>query len=437
MIRIIGDRAITSRLSSNTVKIENPIQDLDAEYIIFKPMDFQTMTTALNRLLRFRYPNQDRNRVFREILTKHTVQPKISLKNFNSYPLSTINALVKLIWDKSLQNISTLKLDAPNYLINLYLCYEESLHFKPEKMLEDVFKNENLLINKPGITIPAEISTYKEILKESKFEYKLPYPLSSTDSAFSAYSIYELSYPLDLDNYLKILTDSYSNFVERNKQLKRLLWINQSINSFTKTKITTDTLLNEIKKKAETYRSEYDFTFPAQTLIIVEGITEEKLLPIFMQNSGIDFHKEGIHLISAGGKNQSLKLYDYYSEVLNIPILVILDADAQEQAREISSRLRKEDNIYLIENGEFEDILTEHLICRTINNMFGITEEISAHELRTEESMVTNLEHIWKEKGLGQFNKSEFAEAVAENIKNQSDVSCYLSEIAEIIKKML
>ena len=56
---------------------------------------------SIERLTRFKYPKYKRERVYKEILTKHTIQPKISLKTFYSYPQIAIDELVKLIWNTS------------------------------------------------------------------------------------------------------------------------------------------------------------------------------------------------------------------------------------------------------------------------------------------------------------------------------------------------
>ena len=40
---------------------------------------------------------------------------------------------------------------------------------------------------------------------------------------------------------------------------------------------------------------------------IVEGITEEILLPVFSKLLGYDFYAHGIQIIPAGGKNQVVK----------------------------------------------------------------------------------------------------------------------------------
>lgn len=42
--------------------------------------------------------------------------------------------------------------------------------------------------------------------------------------------------------------------------------------------------------------------FPVEKVVIAEGATEETLLPEFAKRCGYDFDKEGIYVLSAGGK---------------------------------------------------------------------------------------------------------------------------------------
>ena len=56
-------------------------------------------------------------------------------------------------------------------------------------------------------------------------------------------------------------------------------------------------------------RQEKALKFPIEKFVLAEGITEEILLPVFAKLQGCDFMKNGIHLISAGGKNQVARWY--------------------------------------------------------------------------------------------------------------------------------
>jgi len=80
--------------------------------------------------------------------------------------------------------------------------------------------------------------------------------------------------------------------------------------------------LNEIadKKFSKELRYEKSLHYPIEKVLICEGITEETLLPVFGKICGFDFDKNGIHVISAGGKNQVVKTFYKLSSELKIPI---------------------------------------------------------------------------------------------------------------------
>lgn len=185
---------------------------------------------------------------------------------------------------------------------------------------------------------------------------------------------------------------------------------------------------NPIKK-----REKEAFCFPVEKVILCEGITEETLLPEFAKLCGYDFNKHGIYIVSAGGKNQVVKYFYNFAECLKIPIFVLLDKDAQENFNEIKPKLRKFDQIHILKSGEFEDLLPELLIIKTLKYE---TENISLSSidgLRESSSKVEFLEEFFKHRGLHDFKKAEFAQAVKKNITCAEDIS---DEIRDIIKEI-
>ena len=119
-------------------------------------------------------------------------------------------------------------------------------------------------------------------------------------------------------------------------------------------------------KDIKKIRKEKSLRFPIEKVVIAEGATEETLLPEFGKYCGFDFDKEGVYVLSAGGKNQVVKLYYSLSEVLKLPIFVLLDKDASENLEEIKPKLRSCDKIHLLACGEFEDLLPINLVLRTL-----------------------------------------------------------------------
>lgn len=207
-------------------------------------------------------------------------------------------------------------------------------------------------------------------------------------------------------------------FTEEDLKVKNLLWLS---------KLSVEENSPEMRKKYSTH-------FPLQKIIIAEGITEEILLPVFAKILGVDFDKYGFHIISAGGKNQVVKAFYHYVEILRLPIFVLLDNDAKENLEQIKPKVRPIDKIHLVQSGEFEDLLPQNLILRTLNNHLKNLSFVEVSDFDSELSTVKNLEEIYKEKGLEDFKKSDFAHLISENVKTKDDLSAEILNIIEELK---
>lgn len=180
-------------------------------------------------------------------------------------------------------------------------------------------------------------------------------------------------------------------------------------------------------------RYQNGYKYPIEKVLLVEGITEETLLPAFSKYLGFDFYKEGIQVIAAGGKNQVVKMYYKLIEELKIPIYVLLDKDAEDNISQIKPKLRDIDKIHLVSCGEFEDLLPKSLIVKTVNNELNNFAMITEDDLDNDIPEAKNLENIFKTKGLHEFKKADFAKLVKDNISEDSDIS---PEIASIVMEL-
>ncbi len=173
--------------------------------------------------------------------------------------------------------------------------------------------------------------------------------------------------------------------------------------------------------------------FPVEKVVIAEGATEETLLPEFAKRCGYDFDKEGIYVLSAGGKNQVVKLYYRLVDSLKLPIFVLLDKDAKENLEEIKPKLRSIDKIHLLACGEFEDLLPLELVQRTLDYQLNNISMMEKEMLNAPEPRVKILEEVFKTRGMHEFKKVEFAQMVKKNIKTNAEIS---DEICEIINEI-
>ena len=181
-------------------------------------------------------------------------------------------------------------------------------------------------------------------------------------------------------------------------------------------------------------RQKYGLRFPVEKVVLCEGITDEILLPRFAKLSGFDFDKNGVKLISAGGKNQVAKLYCELKDELKIPIFILLDADAVEISEKINCVLRDTDSMYLICHGEFEDIFSLNLIKRTINKRFKNICECCIADFKRNEPMTKTLSEFYRLHELGDFQKADFAKELAQNLKYETDLTDEIKQIVDRIK---
>lgn len=192
--------------------------------------------------------------------------------------------------------------------------------------------------------------------------------------------------------------------------------------------------LSKNPKNIENLRHEKSLKFPITKVVIAEGATEETLLPVFGQKCGYDFDKEGVYVLSAGGKNQVVKAYYEMSEKLKLPIFVLLDKDAEQNRKSIMTRLRNKDKVHLIECGEFEDLLPVELVERTLEYELNNISTIEQKMITSNEPMTKNLEEVFKTRGMHEFKKVEFAKMVKQNILTDLDISAEIRNIIEELR---
>ena len=254
------------------------------------------------------------------------------------------------------------------------------------------------------------------------------------------YSLEMAGLTLENDYLINQRLLNYENSVfENNKNVQELL--NNKINykaclSYIDEKSPKNLLwLKNIEISSDIRKSRFDnsLRFPVEKVVIAEGATEETLLPEFAKRCGYDFDKEGIYILSAGGKNQVVKLYYQLVESLKLPIFVLLDKDAKENLEEIQPRLRDIDKIHLLDCGEFEDLLPIKLVERTLDYELKNISMLEKEKLNEDIPRVKFLEEVFKTRGMHEFKKVEFAQMVKKNIKHEEDIS---PEVVEIIDEI-
>lgn len=238
------------------------------------------------------------------------------------------------------------------------------------------------------------------------------------------------------------------------KDEERVFYLNQTDKKFLNSKIDylalidlleSDELPLNLKRlklqgefSSDKVREVYSTLFPVSKVVLVEGITEEILLIEFAKILGLDFKKEGIFVLGAGGKNQVARKYYKLIEEIKIPIFILLDSDAKEIFDIITPKLRDKDKIHLIKTGEFEDILTGKLIKNALNFHFAQNMINNENDFEENGHAVVELHDCYKNNGWGEFKKADFAKIIREYLQQAKNppVSDELKMITDEIKNL-
>lgn len=210
---------------------------------------------------------------------------------------------------------------------------------------------------------------------------------------------------------------------------QNLILLKKLLKSNTSKKIDKDSLPTD----AISLRKKHKLKFPISKLVLVEGITEEILLPEFAKILDYDFNKNGVFVLGTGGKSKVIQLYNKYKHILKAPIIILLDNDAMPVFEQIKKNLKRKDKAMIIQKGEFEDILPLNLIKRAINATFYDIEKIKLKELKLNTKMCKTLSEIYRTRGIGEFQKAHFAYNLASYITNKKDASIEIEDIINYI----
>lgn len=325
----------------------------------FKFLTLEELIINLDRLSRFKDPDESYKRVFYEIITKSLIFPKYSKKELENEKPEIIVKIIEKIWNSSVKQIST-KSSKDGYKLLKFL-------------VKNTFKNLN----------------------------------DDTEKYISA--------KLNINPILETLD------YDRSPLNLKFLIIASNLTSINKNELTKIRINNNLK-------------FPVEKLLIVEGITEEILLPIFADKLNHNFDKNGIFILGAGGKSKSPALYTKLKNKLKIPVVFLFDSDAKDIHENLKTILLKKDKSILIEQGEFEDILPINLIKRSLNNEYEPATLLSNADLKINKKMCDNIELFYKTRHLGEFKKSKVSKIISKNIKYKTDIT---KEIEDIILRII
>jgi hypothetical protein len=177
-------------------------------------------------------------------------------------------------------------------------------------------------------------------------------------------------------------------------------------------------------------RAKLPASFLPNQIILVEGITEEILLPCLARSCGLDLNALGALVVASGGANQVVRKYRQLKESLAVPIFCLLDQDASEQGQMLAKLLRPQDLLYVFKNGEIEDVFQLDMLVRLLNSYLdnlaitgGNGRPIRIEDFEEKLSRTQTLAKIWRQRNLGKFDKVGFARLAACEINDAANIS--------------
>lgn len=174
---------------------------------------------------------------------------------------------------------------------------------------------------------------------------------------------------------------------------------------------------------------------PIQCLVLVEGATEALILPAACRALGYQPVKEGVAFEPVGGKNPMLARYVEASEDYRFPICIVLDADAAAFTEDFEFYRRPQDRLFILKEGEIEDLYAPELILKTLDADYQPSETIGVDVLEKprQTGRVKQFQALWHQYGLGHFDKIEFAQNVSSRLQSAADVSEPMRALIEAI----
>ncbi len=178
------------------------------------------------------------------------------------------------------------------------------------------------------------------------------------------------------------------------------------------------------------------------SLVIVEGVSDEILLPYFAACLNLNDWLKETMIIAAGGANKVVKKYMHYQALVNLPIICLLDNDAKTQYAQIDANLRAKDSLFTLKEGEIEDLFQIESLVSLLNDYLStlamksdIGSSIQLDDFPSDNSRKLSLEKLWRQRKLGNFDKVGFAKFVAQQEKKEDYLTIAAKRLINLIAK--
>lgn len=188
------------------------------------------------------------------------------------------------------------------------------------------------------------------------------------------------------------------------------------------------------------WRNKLPGTFLPQLMLIVEGQTEALLIPYLTRSLGVDLDNSAVLVAPVGGAKQAARRYLDLRDLVAIPIVVVLDNDAAEESQLVMDMLRPFDRLHVLSSGEIEDVFDKAVVIELLNRYLQPikdTSPVTLRDLEGQERRTVILNRLWRERGLGDFDKVGFAKSIVDGGIKAEQIPLEIKAIANLLKGAL
>ena len=221
---------------------------------------------------------------------------------------------------------------------------------------------------------------------------------------------------------------------------------------FEKGDITLDPILdaldlNTIIKLAKPLEASLRQSLRPSLVVLVEGQSEAIVLPHFANLCGYSFEKLGVMVIASGGAQQVARRYLTLKDVLQIPIVCLFDGDAEASSGIIEEDMRACDGLICLESTELEDCYSYEQLLKILdlqmvhNDQSLLVESLSSPSSASGSVSIPRqgprkaaLNKLFRSRGLGDFDKIEFAKSAVDLTVSEADVPAEMKRVIGIVR---
>lgn len=439
------------------ITIQKPLDGLEGvEACQIRPLEPTMLFAVANRFLKLHFPPSHDYELYTQVICKALLSPQLSKGHLQTLPLVTLERLFQRILQTTVQELGAGGSDKEktfDWILTLINSMEESCQYNLSALVsEDLALLESH--QKGGLHgyffKPSRNREQLAQLLQSQGYWDGLMQVSITDTEplephFAYWLCRRLTLPLPWSAILELFKRERP---ERFPYLHRLSGIKSYLSEVLDLSLPeqpTEELVNELLPRIRDWIGEVFPEFsqranvprPIQAIVLVEGSTEELLIPASARALGYNLDREGIFIQPVGGKNQMLQQYINYIEHLAVPISIVLDRDAHSMRPDLAYYQRPQDQILILEEGELEDIYALDPIVKTINKYYQphpLLTLAGFRKMEGSEGRVKTLQALWHDLGLGLFDKIEFAQYLAQSLRSGKQVS---SPMKYLIQKLV